>query len=147
MKVLPISVATPKFKGGEYENPINRKTERKLAILGSIGGSVAVGVIGGGLATVFTNSRNYKLPAVVGAAVAAIGLALTLPSALYKAKVGSFAREKEMEVFSRERAASSNIFDGLNQQIKSDDVPLEQKINNYMKVQAGNKGTGTVIVQ
>ena len=145
MRISSIGTTPVLFKG-DYENPVSRKTEKNLAVLGSIGGSATAGIIGAGITTLFTQKGAYKLPALVGAVVAAVGLALTLPSALYQAKVGSFTREKEMDVFSRERSAATNIFEGIDGQIQNG-APLEQTIDNYMKAQMGNKGNGTILVK
>lgn len=155
MQVLAInsSYRAQAFKAHEqqnYENPINRKTEKKLAVLSSVGGSFLAGTAAMGLATAIQAKplnalKNWKLPALVGVAVAAIGLAVTLPAKLYNTKVGSFTREKEMDVFSRDRAAKSNILGAVNENISDENVPLEEKINNYVRVQMANSGSGMVI--
>ena len=71
----------------------------------------------------------------IGAAAGLITLALTLPSKLYNTKVNAFAREKEMDVYSRDKDLKSNIMEEVNKEVKDEDVDLDQKINHYTSVQ------------
>lgn len=132
----------------DYENPINRKTEKNLAILGSIGGSTLVGGIAAGIGSCAfgkgTKGRGRILGAI-GAAAGLVTLALTLPSKLYNTKVNAFAREKEMDVFSRDRELKSNIMEEVDKEVKDEDVSLDQKINHYTSVQMANNGNGVMI--
>ena len=140
----------PQFSANRngYENPINRKTEKSLAILGSVGGSALAGATAAGIGTFFieqgVKNRAWKLGGI-GAAVGLITLALTLPSKIYNTKVNSFAREKEMDVFSRDRDLKSNIMEEVNNEIKDEDVSLDDKINHYTKVQMANNGKGILV--
>ena len=72
-------------------------------------------------------------------------MALTLPAKLYNTKVNAFTREKEMDVFSRDRELKSNILEEVNNEVKDEDVDLDQKINHYTTVQMANKGQGVMI--
>ena len=69
----------------EYENPVNRNTEKGLAIWGSIGGSALAGATAAGIGSCFiksgTANRGLKLGGI-GAAVGAVLMALTLPAKL-----------------------------------------------------------------
>lgn len=148
----PKSVAAaPKFgaaKKEEFENPVNRNTERNLAILESAGGSVLAGGIAAGLTSCFVEGgikANKKLAAGVGSAVALAGLALTLPSKLYNTKVNAFAKEKEMDVFTRDRELKSNIMEEVNNEVKDENVDLDKKINHYTSVQMANNGRGLLL--
>ena len=130
----------------EYENPINRKSERNLAILGSVGGSLLVGGIAGGLSTLSDKIRAKKLyPVLIGTVAALISLGLTLPSKLYNTKVNAYAREKEMDVFSRQKSAQSNIYEDIDNEIKDDKVSLDDKINHYSTVKMADNGNGMMI--
>lgn len=141
---------SPKFKGNKngYENPINRKSEKKLAIWGAIGGSSVLGATAAGLTTCLTEKgskyRGWKISGI-GIAAALAYLAITLPAKLYNTKVNAFAREKEMDVFSRDRDLKSNIMEEVNKEVKDEDVDLDQKINHYTSVQMANKGNGMIV--
>lgn len=142
MKISALGNYQTSFKQ-TYENPVNRKTERGLAVLGTVGGSALVGTIAAGLTTCAT--KGWKKPTAVGVAAAALTLLLTLPSKLYNTKVNAFAKEKEMDVFSRDRDAKSNMLEQINEQVQDKSVPLEEKIANYTKVQMANNGKGVLL--
>lgn len=132
----------------EYENPIERKTERNLSILGTVGGSLAAGAVSAGIATCFINSASknrYAKAGIIGGIVAAVIMALTLPAKLYDTKVSSFTREKEMDVFSRDREVKSNLLGEINNQVKDGDVPLEQKIDAFAQFQMAANGNGLLV--
>lgn len=139
------------FKAGKngYENPINRKTEKGLSVLQSVGTSVVIGATAGGIATcvlpIAQNLKRYMASGAIGAAVAGVVLLLTLPSKLYNAKVNAFAREKEMDVFSRDRELKSNLMENVHDEVKDEEVPLDQKLNHYTQLQMANKGQGVLI--
>ena len=128
-----------------YENPVNRKTERNLAILRNISLSTIIGVVAGWLTKSFVKETTWKLPVGIGAAATAISMILTLPGALYGTKVRAFAREKEMDVFSRQKETQSDLYEDLNQEIRNDYVPLDQKINHYTTVKMAENGNGVMI--
>lgn len=155
MKISAISTncQKPYFTSNEkdnsgYENPINRKTESKLAIWGSIGGSVLAGATAAGIGSCFIKSdaphRAMKLGGI-GTVVGLVLMALTLPAKLYDTKVRAFTREKEMDVFSRDRELKANIMDEVNKEVKNEDIDLDQKINHYATVQMANNGNGMLI--
>lgn len=152
MQISAINRCCPKpqftaSKNG-YENPINRKSERKLTILSSIGTGALVGATAAGVASCFIKSgsknRAWKLGGI-GAAAAGFVMGLMLPAALYKTKVNSFAREKEMDVFSRDRELKSNIMEEVDKEVKDEDVSLDDKISHYTSVQMANNGNGVMI--
>lgn len=155
MKISAISTncQKPYFTSNEkdnsgYENPINRKTESKLAVWGSIGGSVLAGATAAGIGSCFIKSnvphRAMKLGGI-GTVVGLVLMALTLPAKLYDTKVRAFTREKEMDVFSRDRELKANIMDEVNKEVKNEDIDLDQKINHYATVQMANNGNGMLI--
>lgn len=152
MRISAIDRCCPKpqftsSKNG-YENPINRKAEKGLAIWGSIGTSALVGATAAGIGSCFIKSgaakRGLKLGGI-GASAGLITLALTLPAKLYDTKVKAFAREKEMDVFSRDRELKSNIMEEVDKEVKDEDVSLDQKINHYTTVQMANNGNGLLV--
>lgn len=127
----------------QYENPINRTTERNLAILSATGVSAFAGAVAGGITTCCT--KGYKWPLGVGIAAALVTLGLTLPSKLYNTKVGAYTREKEMDVFSRQKTAQNNIYEDINDEIKDEDVSLNDKINHYATVKMADNGSGVMV--
>ncbi len=138
---------TSKDKNG-YENPISRGTEKGLAIWGSLGGSALVGVTAAGIASCFMKEgfkANKKLLGGIGAIAMIATMALTLPAKLYNTKVRAFTREKEMDVFSRDRELKSNIMEEVNNEVKDENVDLDQKINHYTSVQMANNGSGLLV--
>ena len=142
--------AKPYFTSNKngYENPINRGTEKGLAIWGSIGKSLLAGGIGAGIAScIFGKGSTHRAWKVggIGAAVALGILALTLPAKLYDTKVKAFTREKEMDTFSREKDLQANIMEEVDKQVQDEDIPLEQKVNNYATVQMAKNGNGVMV--
>ncbi len=139
----------PSFKAnnGNYENPISRSSERNLAILGSIGGSTLVGIIAGMGSRVFDSIKasGWKYPTLIGAVAGLATLALTLPSKLYNTKVNAYAREKEMDVFSRQKSAQSNIYENIDDEVKDENVSLDDKINHYATVKMADNGNGIMV--
>lgn len=132
------------FKQQHYENPINRTTERNLAILSATGVSTFAGLVAGG-ATLLFGTKGYKWPLGVGIAAALATLGLTLPPKLYNAKVNAYARDKEMDVFSRQKTAQNNIYEDINDEIKDEDVSLDKKINHYATVKMADNGSGVMV--
>ena len=152
MQVQSINVnysKNPYFKSAKsekYENPIERQTESNLAILASVGGSALTGVVAGSLTSLLMGKgHGWKVPAAIGTLAGLITLGLTLPSKLYNTKVNAFAREKEMDVFSRQKSAQSNIYEGINDEIKDDKVSLDDKISHYATVKMADNGSGVMI--
>lgn len=153
MNVPAINTCCPKpqftsSRNENYENPINRSTEKGLAIWGNIGAGTLLGASAAGVGSCFikagTKNRALKLSGI-GAAVGAIYLALTLPAKIYNTKVAAFAKEKEMDVFSRDRELKANIMEEVDKEVKDDNVDLDQKISHYTTVQMANNGNGMLI--
>ena len=129
-----------------YENPVNVKTERNLAILSSVGTSLVTGTIGAGITSVLKGSSPLKkVPLLIGAATGLITLAFTLPSKIYHTKINATVNKKEMDVFSRDRELKSNIMEEVDKEVKDEDVSLDQKISHYTSVQMANNGNGVMI--
>ncbi len=132
----------------EYENPVDRKAEKNLAVLGTAGASLAAGAVAGGLATCFINEASkhrYLKAGAAGAVVAGVMMALTLPSKLYDTKVKSFTREKEMDVFSRDREVKTNLLEEIDSEVQKEEVPLDKKISDYATMTMASNGQGRII--
>ena len=134
----------------EYENPVSRPMERNLAILASASGSLLVGAIAGGLSTFvlphekITKELGFfkakKYPLMAGAVVAAVSMLVSLPPAIYGAKVNAFARQKEMDVFSRDRNLKTNLTEEVDNEVRNDKVSLDKKLDDNLKLQMANRG-------
>ena len=149
MAINSVSMYTPSvnFKAKsrqQYENPINRTTERNLAILSSAAISAFAGVVAGGATKLF-NVKGYKWPLGVGLATALAALGLTLPPKIYNTMVSAYTREKEMDVFSRQKTAQNNIYEDINDEIKDENASLDDKINHYATVKMADNGSGVMI--
>lgn len=122
-----------------YENPISRKTERNLAVLGSIGGSAVVGAVAGGLVSCIPAVKGFKIPVLSGIGAAVVTLALTLPTKLYHTAVNAFAREKEMDIFSRDKALKANLTEEVHKEVLDPEVSLDKKLDDNLKLQTANR--------
>lgn len=150
-----LSADTLAFKGDDkkskYENPINRKMEIGLAAWGALALSLASGL---GLALLSHNLMgsiskqmpNKKMIAMgVGAVTTLITGALSLPGAMYNANVTGFAKEKEMNVFSREKSFQTNVMEKLDKQVKDPEADLDTSLNSYLKLNMGRKGNAQTL--
>lgn len=126
----------------DYENPISRGTEKNLAVLTSVGGALVGGAIAGGIVSTFAK-RNIALWS--GLAVAGAVLGLTLPAKVYNAKVGAFTREKEMDVFSRDRDLKSGLTEQVHEEVKDKNISLDKKLDDNLKLQMANRGAGLAV--
>ena len=108
---------------------------------------ITFGLIAGGLSKCFDKIKatGWKGPTGIGVAAGLLTLGLTLPQKLYNTKVNAFAREKEMDVFSRQKSAQSSIYEDINEEIKDEEVSLDQKINHYSTVKMADNGRGMMI--
>lgn len=125
-------------KKAEYENPVSRNTEKNLAILSSSAGAALVGALAYGASYFVTKTRNARL--LIGAAAAGITLAITLPPALYNRKVSAFVKQKEMDVFSRDRNLKTNLTEEVDKEVLNPDVSLDKKLDDNLKLQMANRG-------
>jgi len=144
VKVNSTNFTSRRYDKDGYENPISRKTERNLSILSSLGASALIGGTAA-LLTTCVQPKGWKLPTGIGVAAGLTTLLLTLPSRLYNTKVNAFAKEKEMDVFSRQKSAQANIYKDINEEIKDEDVSLDDKINHYTTVKMADNGKGLMV--
>ncbi|MEI7474982.1 MAG: hypothetical protein WCK67_09415 [bacterium] len=147
------------FKGDKeqektkYENPVNRKWEMGLAAYGAIALSV---VLGAGAA--FVTHKGLGLPvfadkvknkglwtAVAGVATTVVTGLLSIPGAMYNANVTGFVKQKEMDVFSRDRSFQTNVMEKLDKQVKDPEADLDKSLTSYMKLQMGKNGSSQTL--
>jgi len=139
------------FKGNEnneqrYENPVNPKTERNLAILSSVGTSLVTGAIGTGITSVLKGSSPLKkVPLLVGAAVGLVTLAFTLPSKLYHTKINATVNKKEMDVYTVDKELKKDLAKEVHTEIQNENVSLDDKLAYNLKWQMGNKAQSSAI--
>ena len=50
-----------------------------------------------------------------------------------------------MDVFSRQKSAQSNIYEDINDEIKDENVSLDNKINHYATVKMADNGSGVMV--
>ncbi|MBS4759300.1 MAG: hypothetical protein KHX03_01210 [Clostridium sp.] len=130
-------------KTPQYENPISRKKEKALATLSVIGGSVVLGAVVAGLSTCL--KLGAKKSAMIGGVAAIIAAAFTLPSKLYNTTVNAFAREKEMNVYSRDKELKSSLTEEVHKEVLDPEVSLDKKLDDNLKLQMGNRAQGLYI--
>ena len=123
----------------EYENPVNRDTEKNLAILSSVGGSAVAGGIVYGLAR-WAKGGGGSLQTWLGIGAGVVVLALTLPAAMYNRKVSAFVKQKEVDVFSRDRNLKSNLLEQVDTEVQDPKVSLDKKLDDNLKLQMANRG-------
>lgn len=123
----------------DYENPVNRETEKNLAILSSVGGSAIAGVIVYGIARA-AKGGGGTWQTLAGIGAGAVVLALTLPAAIYNRKVSAFVKQKEVDVFSRDRNLKSNLIEEVDKEVQDSKVSLDKKLDDNLKLQMANRG-------
>ena len=119
-----------KAKSG-YENPINRKTEKGLTIWGSVGTGAVIGATAAGISTCFikeTAKYRYGKAGLIGLAVMAATMALTLPAKLYNTKVRAFTREKEMDVYIKGNKVEKELYNQMNEAAKNADAAQKKHL-------------------
>ena len=133
--------SNPQFKGEEYENPVSRGTERNLALLRNVGLASVFGAVAAGIVSSIKNEKiSAKNPIIAGLSVAAAVLFVTLPSALYNTKVNAYVKQKEMDVFSRDRSLKTNLTEEVDKEVQDSEVSLDKKLDDNLKLQMANRG-------
>lgn len=130
---------TNNSKAKEYENPVSRETEKNLAILSASAGSAVAGAVAWG-AMKFLSKKGSNAPVWVGIAAALGTLAITLPPALYNRKVSAFVKQKEMDVFTRDRSLKSSLTEEVDKEVQDMNVSLDKKLDDNLKLQMANRG-------
>lgn len=146
--LVPYSYKAISFCGDkketEYENPVSRGTEKNLAILKSVGIAAVIGAVAGGVFSCF-GLKNKKMSFIIGFIAGGITLALNLPASIYNAKVNAFARQKEMDVFSRDRNLKTNLTESVDKEVQDEKVSLDKKLDDNLKLQTANRGSALVV--
>ena len=95
--IQPVNALAPKasFKGAysEFKNPVNRRTEKRLAILNAGGISVAMGAVTTAIARSYTSS--WKHAGWFGLGAAAVTMMFVCPRFMYKSGINSYAKKKK----------------------------------------------------
>ncbi len=129
-----------------YDNPVNVKTERNLAILSSVGTSAVAGAIGAGVTSVLKGSSPLKkVPLIAGAVVGLASLALTLPSKLYHTKVNATVNKKEMDVYTVDKELKKDLAKEVHTEIQNENTSLDDKLRYNMQWQMGNKAQASTV--
>jgi len=84
--------------------------------------------------------KAKKTPLLIGAAAAALSLFVTLPPKLYNTKVNAFVKQKEVDVFSRDRNLKSNLTEEVDKEVQNPNVSLDKKLDDNLKLQMANRG-------
>ena len=136
--IQPVNALAPRvlFKGqfDDYKNPVNLKTEKRLALVNAGGISMAIGAATTIIARTYTSS--WKHAGIFGVGAAAIGMLFLAPRFLYKAGINSYTKQKEIDVFVREKDVQKKLLKDVNSAIESGSLNLSDKIENYSKTLA-----------
>lgn len=134
--IQPVSALTPKaqFKGqygNSDKNPVNRKLEKRLAILNAGGFSAVAGALTTVVARSYTS--NWKHASYFGGIAAVATMLFVCPRLMYRSGIKSFAKEKEMDVFTREKEIQQKLLNDVSTAIDEHHPDLQDKIDNYSK--------------
>lgn len=138
----------------EYHNPVSKNTEMALACTGPIVLSAVVGALFGFGKKIIETCKD-KAPEVAEkvekaaketkfswkAAGIAGGLTalITIPAAIYNARVNSSMKKEHYNAFEGERKAATTIARGINSEAK-DPENLDNAVNHYAKFNTAQKG-------
>lgn len=131
--IQAVNAFTPKvlFKGHENINPVNRKMERRIAVINSAGIS---GVIGAVTAIITRNyTSSWKNASLLGLGAGIIAMLVVCPKLLYRAGVRAYTKEKELEVFTKEKEVQKKLLADVDEAINTHGDNLQDKIENYAK--------------
>ena len=133
--IQPVNSLTPRVSFREnnrnYTNPVSRKMERRLAMLNAGGLSVAIGAITTVVARSYTSGWKHAGNYGIGAAL--LAFMFLGPEFLYKAGIKSFAKQEEMDIFTREKEVQKKLLSDVNSGIDNNDDSLQDKLDNYSK--------------
>lgn len=133
--IRPVNALSPKvsFRGysSDSSNPVNKKMETRLAILNAGGISAAMGA----LTTIVSRSytTSWKSAGLFGLSAAAITMLFVCPRFLYKSGINSYTKEKEMDVFTKEKEVQKKLLTDVDDAIENHPEVLRDKIENYSK--------------
>ena len=141
--IQPVNALAPKvsFKGqySDFKNPVNRRTEKRLAILNAGGISVAMGAVTTAVARSYTSS--WKHAGWFGLGAAAVTMMFVCPRFMYKSGINSYAKEKEMDVFTKEKEVQKKLLNDVDDAIEHHSGDLQNKLDNYSKTKTSETKT------
>ena len=141
--IQPVNALAPKvsFKGqySDFKNPVNRRTEKRLAILNAGGISVAMGAVTTAVARSYTSS--WKHAGWFGLGAAAVTMMFVCPRFMYKSGINSYAKEKEMDVFTKEKEVQKKLLNDVDDAIEHHSGDLQNKLENYSKAKTSETKT------
>ena len=133
--IQPVNALAPKvfFKGrkNELDNPVNRKLEKRLAILNAGGISAVAGALTTAIARSYTAS--WKNAGMFGVGAALVTMMFICPRFMYKSGINSYKKEKELDVFTKEKEVQKKLLTDVNEAIDHGDYELNVKLENYSK--------------
>lgn len=143
--------SSPAFQGNdndEYYNPVSRTTEKWIAGINSVLWGSAVGAGVGYIASTFAKEGSkMKIGGIVGGVVGVATAAVVALSKIYNANVKATMKEKQMDVFVRERSAASSIAEELDRKMQEDpENNIDEVVDNYVKMQMANNSRGGVLL-
>ena len=133
--IQPVSALTPKasFRGSKNSsvNPVNRRTEKRLAILNAGG----ISAVAGALTTVIARSytASWKHASFWGVGAGLVTMMFICPRLLYKSGINSYKKERELDVFTKENEVQKKLLSDVNEAIDSQDESLHTKLDDYSK--------------
>lgn len=143
--IQPVNALTPKvsFKGqySDFKNPVNKRTEKRLAILNAGGVSVAMGAVTTAIARSYTSS--WKHASWFGLGAAAVTMLFVCPRFMYKSGINAYAKEKEMDVFTKEKEVQKKLLNDVDDAIEHHSEDLQDKLENYSKAKTADTKTPT----
>lgn len=133
--IQPVNALAPKvfFKGrnNELDNPVNRKLEKRLAILNAGGISAVAGALTTAIARSYTAS--WKNAGLFGVGAGLVTMMFICPRFMYKSGINSYKKEKELDVFTKEKEVQKKLLTDVNEAIDLRDSELNVKLENYSK--------------
>lgn len=112
-------------------NPINPRVERNLAITNATGVSLVAGGLTASIARTYTS--NWRNAGLFGLAAGLITMMFVCPRFLYKSGINSYTKEKEIDVFTKEKEVQQKLLSDVEKAIDEKREDLPEKINNYSK--------------
>ena len=138
--IRPVNALAPKvlFRGHDsyLENPVNRKFERRLALLNAGSVSVIAGAATMLIASSYTSS--WKRAGWFGLGAGMITMLFAAPRFLYKAGIKAYTKEKEMDVFTKEKEIQKKLLSDVDEAIEMHSEDLSEKLENYSKSKEKN---------
>ena len=107
--IQPVSALTPKVlsRGSNLSNPVNRRTEKRLAILNAGG----ISAVAGALTTVIARSytASWKHASFWGVGAGLVTMMFICPRLLYRSGINSYKKERELDVFTKENEVQKKL--------------------------------------